>query len=322
MKKPVLTGLLIVAAIIVFAAGFGASTLLNINKAKGNGKKYSLLARRVQNNTQGSNRVNFASLRGDLQDYVASLKEQGGDVSVYFESLSTGSSIYVNENIEYVAASLMKVPVAMTLYKFAQMNNLSLDDKVTLREEWLDDDYGALYQKGAGHILTIREAAKLMLRDSDNTALNLVYAHVDPDFMMGEDAVTSFLDMEFAATEDRRALITAKNYSSVLKCLYFSCYNSLEHSQEILTYLTESTFNDRLPLYIPKEVTIAHKIGTFSDDYQSDCGIFYLENRNYLLCVMVKGIDPAASYIIADMSQMVYLFMQNKAQVGQGETID
>ena len=69
-------------------------------------------------------------------------------------------------------------------------------------------------------------------------------------------------------------------------------------------------------LYLPEEVKVAHKIGTYDATdqihVQSDCGIVYIPERNYLLCVMVKGDDPIASRIIGDISKVTYNFVTKK----------
>jgi len=98
-------------------------------------------------------------------------------------------------------------------------------------------------------------------------------------------------------------------YSCIHKCLYFACFNNEEDSQQMLLYLTESSFNDRLTKHLQGKVEVAHKIGTFNTQYQSDCGIVYLENKNYSICVMVKGKDPLASEEIAELSKLTYDYL-------------
>ena len=83
-------------------------------------------------------------------------------------------------------------------------------------------------------------------------------------------------------------------------------------SEEILTYLAESSFKDRLTKYLPEDLPVAHKIGTYNTRYQSDCGIVYLKDENYALCIMVEGEDPEASSIIADLSRRTYLYLVGK----------
>lgn len=166
-----------------------------------------------------------------------------------------------------------------------------------------------MYQKGEGYEITIRDAAKLTLKDSDNTALLLVWDQLEDVKVTYENDSLNYLDVEYGIVEDNRAQIGARSYSSIIKCLYFSCFNNKADSEEMLEYLSESVFNDRLTKYTPDSLPVAHKIGTYNVRYQSDCGIFYVPSKNYVLCVMVGGEDPRASQIIADISQSVYLFI-------------
>lgn len=317
-RKIIYTGVLLIVGASFFVAGFFTSSILNSQYDPG----LSLLAKRVQRNEGSDYHINFSSLRQDIQDYINRFGEDAERISVYFEYLPTGASIHINENAESVGASLMKVPVAMMLYKHAAEGKVDLEKTVALKQEWLDNEYGDLYKKGVGYELTIREAARLMLIDSDNTALHLLIDNISGDFMFDSDSVANFLDIDYKITEEQRLLIGARSYSSILKCLYLACYNSRQDSQEILQYLTESSFNDRLMLYLPDDLTVAHKIGTFSDAYQSDCGIFYVPNRRYLLCVMVRGEDPAASRIIADISQKAFLFVDRKIPNTPHQSLD
>ena len=198
----------------------------------------------------------------------------------------------------------------MDLFKAAEMGKVNLDQEITLQESWLDNAYGDLYKKGAGYKLTIREAIKIMLQDSDNTALKAVAASTPPDFPI-EDRSFSAVDVDFQQNQDMTVSISARSYSSFLKCLYYSCYTNHDDSQEILSYLTESSFDNRLVAGVSnKDIKVAHKIGVNSENTQSDCGIVYMQRRNYLLCVMIKGQNnETTDKHIAEMSKLVYEYL-------------
>ena len=104
----------------------------------------------------------------------------------------------------------------------------------------------------------------------------------------------NYLDIEITQNYDLTVSMSAKSYSSILKCLYFSCYLNKDHSEELLSYLTESAFNDRLVAGISDNIKVAHKIGVVSETNQSDCGIIYLNKRNYTLCIMLNGPDDGS----------------------------
>jgi beta-lactamase class A len=281
----------------------------SISNTGSNPEDYPLLARRIFTENPNEPIVNFSGLRSELNSYFEENNIEGG---LYFEYLPTGTSIRIAGEEKEVAASLIKLPAAMELYKAAELGKINLDDEIVIREEWLDDGFGQLYKKGAGHKLTLREATKIMLKDSDNTALKTISVT-----MMGlvseSENPFNFLDAEFTQNPDLTVSISARSYSSFLKCLYFSCYLDKEHSQEILDYLSNTGFKDRIVAGVDDGVTVAHKVGNFGQTTQSDCGIVYLDKKNYLLCLMIEGPDNAETDAkIATISKLTYEFLKSK----------
>jgi beta-lactamase class A len=306
--------LVVVFVASIFATAYasyrigGNRAVTNSSKTlQGRINKYDLISRRVLIDNPNDAILNFTPLRKQLQAYLQANGLQ--DDSVYFEYLPTGVSIEEGENAEYVAASLMKLPLVMSLYKSADLGMVNLDTPVKLKAEWLDDRYGTLYQKGAGYSLTLRDAARYALEESDNTALYMIGSYVD-ETMKPDETSVNFLDMQL--DEDatgKKALVTPQSYSSVLKCLYFSCYLPFDDSQELLTYLTKSVDKNRLTKLLPTDVKVAHKIGTYLTQSQSDCGIVYVPLRNYVFCAMVKTSETDGDRHIAALSKIVYDFV-------------
>ncbi len=89
---------------------------------------------------------------------------------------------------------------------------------------------------------------------------------------------------------------------------------SADASQEIMTYLTHSTSgtSGRMGKYIPKNIEIAHKIGVVGNSTQADCGIVYIPDRNYVLCVMINEQQARGSEVIAQVSKKVYDYVLSR----------
>jgi len=269
--------------------------------------KFPLLAKRLFIDDPNDVIINFSDLRMQISNYMTSNGLKG---SVYFEYLPTGTSIRYTGDSEYVAASLMKMPVVMELYKASELGRINLDTIVELKQEWLDSSYGALYKKGAGYKLSLRDAAQIALSQSDNTAINIILNSTQGLLKTGENVISS-LDVSFNRDDKSQIEISARSYASFLKCLYFSCYVNYVDSQEILTLLTQSQFNNRLRQGVPNDVKIAHKIGTYSNTTQSDCGIVYEDKRNYLLCVILQVADTnEGNAHIAALSKLTYDYLK------------
>lgn len=291
---------------------FLAWRLVVAPKTANTAEVYPLLARRLWVEEPNDILIDFAPLRLQIQDY---LEKSGIGHSFYFEYLPTGTSIRDGENKELVGASLMKIPVVMDLFKAAEQGKIDLDKPVTveLGDVSLDEQFGNPNSLKEGEIITLREAAKTTLEDSDNTAAQIVFRSTT-DLLTVSDHAINNLDIEKSTRNEGQgdlALIGARAYSSILKCLYFSCFLSPEHSQEILTLLTETTSANRLKAGVPDNVNVAHKFGSFSDITQSDCGIIYLEKRHYLLCLMMETNNSVDKYFV-DISRMTYEYISAK----------
>jgi beta-lactamase class A len=253
--------------------------------------------------------INFVPLRKSLQQQFGALDVQK---SFYFEYLPSGTSIRIGEDNQLVAASLIKVPLAMNLYRAAELGKLNLDETVTVTPTEVDGAYGDLWEKGPGLRLTLRQAAKFALTQSDNTAMHVMFDHVNGLLASDQESLNQ-LDID-QDMRNGQAVINAKSYASVLKSLYLSSYLQPHDSQELLGYLSHSTATNRLTKYLPKSVVVAHKIGVFNAGSwaESDCGIVYVPQRPYAICVMVGLPDDQANDFIANASKQVYDYVVQK----------
>lgn len=211
------------------------------------------------------------------------------------------------------AASLLKVPLAMEIYKAIESGKLTPSQKITLTQPMLDNAFGTLYQKGAGYTLTVQDAVRIMLVESDNTAVKALSATLGNSLPNGE-SVFNYLDTAVQQDADFSVLIGARGYSSILKCLYFACYLNPEHSETVLQHLSQTNFKNRLVAGVAdKKIKIAHKIGVFQETTQSDCGIIYKEARPYILCVMIDGQDnQKTDWHISELSKRVYNYVNKQ----------
>ncbi len=297
----------IVACLVLLGAclgwfGHGLSAPAEI---AGSSRQLPLLSGRVLADNPNDILINFVPLRKQLETKFAAIQTKK---SFYFEYLPDGTSIRQGADQELIAASLIKVPLVMNLYKAAELGRVNLDQTVVVTSEELDDAYGELYKKGAGYHLTLREAAAHTLRDSDNTATHVIFDHLKGVLKYDEESLAR-LDVD-QNLQDGQAVINARSYTSVLKSLYYSSYLQKEHSQEILETLTKSSAINRLVKGIPGEVPIAHKNGVFNSSWsESDCGIVYAPKRPYVICVMVGLPEDQANQFIAEVSKDVYDFV-------------
>ncbi len=304
LKNPLLTALTVSVLLNVF---FTIKTILQENEAK-QSSRYEYLSKRIFAENQNDILINFTPLREALRAYVG---KQPHPIGVYFEYLPAGTSIGVNDSLETKIASLIKIPVVMAAYKAIEEKKITLDQVITVGEDDIDPTFGALWEKGPGTTLTVKETIDLALKESDNTATRALTDAL-PEFSI--ERVFNSLDIP-KNKEENYILISPKNYTSILRSLYLSSYLEQEDSDAILETLTQTKYNDKLPAGVEEKVPVAHKIGTYNiDDRQesvySDCGIVYVPNRPYSLCIMMHGYaEEEVRQHMQLISNMVYQYI-------------
>ena len=129
------------------------------------------------------------------------------------------------------------------------------------------------------------------------------------------DDVADYLDIP-KEKQENFIVISPKNYSSILRSLYLSSYLQESSSSEIIDILTKTTFNDKLPAGVESRVKVAHKVGVYTNPKVtvptfSDCGIVYVPQRPYILCIMTNTSEENARRHMTDISKMIYDYVSS-----------
>ncbi len=272
---------------------------------------YPFLSKRLFIEDSNDIIINFVPLRSSLRDYVAKAKDP---LAFYFEYLPSGTSIGVNEKEPFFAASLLKIPVVMRIYKLIEEGKINQDTQLTIEEKHIDKGFGTLWQKGVGAKISVKEAIKLSVSQSDNTADKLLRELTKKKPVSD---VFDYLDIPTDLEQNGGAGVTTKGFSSVLRGLYLSAYISYEHSNEILETMTKSPYTDRLVAGVSSDVKVAHKVAVYKNpqdpqvQIHSDCGVVYAPHRPYILCVMTKANINEATKQISEISKMVFSYVNS-----------
>ncbi len=270
--------------------------------------KYSLIDSHRQFHQSEDMIVNIQELR----EYLKLLPEQNKDwaeLSIYFEVLNTGANVSVNPDLKIWPASLAKLPIAMVAMKKVEKGEWSLDTFFELKKEDIDQD-SVLVEVGKKY--TLKEIINSMLYLSDNSSWKILSRSLsDQEVMDIGNAVG--LDELFV----KDAKVSAKEYARLYRALYLAVYLNEENSQLLLDILTKNSFKDFLRSGLPKDFLFAQKWGTNTIvNAYSDSGIIYIEERPYILVVMlqsklddVKLSREKANQLMKEISERSYNFM-------------
>jgi beta-lactamase class A len=227
---------------------------------------------------------------------------------VVFDPYS-GGTVSLNADRRFVAASLSKLYALLTLYRAVSEGELSLDDEIIMRpsDVWAYGT-GVLHKYPVGYNMTLRECAKFMIKESDNTAELMLNRYLEEERIeaelnrIGADSTRYWHPINTTTPND--ILLVLKNIAD-------PSYTSPQLSADMLELMTNTAFEDRLPQPLPEETRVAHKIGSFESTI-SDAGIvFPKENggtsQEYYVVVFSDGAPhEEAKVIIQDISLATY----------------
>jgi beta-lactamase class A len=120
---------------------------------------------------EAAHRADTAALRSALESLADA---HHGVVGYAVHNLETGERLTRRGDETFSTASLIKVPILVTVYDLVERGRLSLDDRLTVLAIDKVPGSGLLQHLHDGAEITVRDAAWLMTTISDNTATNLL----------------------------------------------------------------------------------------------------------------------------------------------------
>ncbi len=248
-------------------------------------------------------------------------------VGVYLRDLATGDSLLLDADRRVHAASMMKVPVLIQLYRDAEAGRLSLDDSLTITHRFHSIVDGSPYELGApddsdtslyerrGQRESIRQLAELMITVSSNLATNMLIEHVGAERVqasmkrLGADSIAVLRGVEDikAYRAGLNNTTTARDMGVIFAAIAEGRAASEASSREMVAILSRQRFNEGIPAALPPGTRVAHKTGSITK-IRHDGGIVYRNDGTaYVLVVLTRGIEDSdvADRLIADLSRIV-----------------
>jgi beta-lactamase class A len=240
-----------------------------------------------------------------------------GVISYYVEDLQTGRTIVWNENQQLPAGSVIKLPIAVSVFEQELAGKLQLDAEVVLKKTDKADGSGVLKRTRSGTKLTVASLLELMLQRSDNTATNMLTDLLGLEEINGacrRQGLTATCMpryiMDLAARDNKVENYTsATDMARLLKALYERKILDPPTSAQLLDILKGQHVRDRLPRYLPPGVVVAHKTGLMKDACH-DVGILYGRNHDYVVAVLTSefGSYTQAKQAIGLIGRAVYQY--------------
>jgi beta-lactamase class A len=218
-----------------------------------------------------------------------------GHVSLSIEDLSTGLSTSINGNAQMPAASTIKIPVMVEVFRQLSAGAFDVNRMVTLTAGDRDWGWGDLADATPGSRYSVQHLLSLMIDDSDNTATNMLIRLVgrsNVNRTMDELGLTQTALHDYIRSDGPIRYALRTSASDMVRLLDAMAHHTLVDdwsSREMIDILSGQTHNGLIPEPLPAGLQIAHKTGTLHDTLD-DVGIVFLNNEPYVIAVMTTNL--------------------------------
>lgn len=256
-----------------------------------------------------------------------------GEFAVAFKDLQTGQTLFINEKDNFHAASTMKTPVMIEVFKQAREGKFKLSDSIVVKNKFKsivdgspfsldisDDSADDMYKK-IGRKMTIYDLTYQMIIVSSNLATNILIDLVDAKKANATMRTLEANDIQvLRGVEDNKAFklgmnntVTAYDLMTIFEKLAQEMVVSPEDSKGMIKILLDQKFREKIPAKLPATVKVAHKTGSITG-VQNDSGIVYLpDGRKYVLVLLSRKLKDEKKGVeaLADVSRMIYDSLQH-----------
>ena len=263
------------------------------------------------------------TLEQQVRELIA---KSGAEVAVAYRTLDGKNELLIDVDKPFHAASTMKVPVLIELYRQAESGTLRLSDPLPIVNEFhsivdgspyklsVGDDSDAVVYANIGKSMTLRELGEAMITVSSNFATNLLIEKLDVEKIkatvtrLGADGMRVLRGVEDQKAFDKglNNQTTARGLMVLFEKLGKGEAVSKTADAEMIAIHKRQKFNDAIPAGLPPGTAVAHKTGTITRIHH-DAGIVY-GPRPYVLVILVRGIQEQkqSAALMASISKILW----------------
>ena len=237
-----------------------------------------------------------------------------GHVGIAVQDVASGLTTGINSGSEMPAASTIKIPVMVEVFRQLGAGTFDLNTKLKLRRADKDWGFGDLADARVGSSYTVARLLSLMIDVSDNTATNMLIRLVGRqriNLTMADLGLSHTRLTDFIRSDGPIRWALRSSPADMVHLLGAMAKDQLVDewsSREMIGILRGQRHNGLLPEPLPPGTAIAHKTGTLHDTL-NDVGIVYGDAQDpYVIAVMTTDLPTldAGRRFIRGVSKMAY----------------
>jgi beta-lactamase class A len=271
------------------------------------------------------NESQMENIKSKIEKFINS---KNGDYAIAYKDLQNGNTIFINEHESFHAASTMKTPVMIEIFKQSEKSKFNINDSIVVHNNFKSIVDGSEFSTGQeddsdreiysliGSKMTINELMHRMITVSSNLATNILIDLVDAKNVTQTMRELGAKEIQvLRGVEDTKAFRAGLNNSTtaydllvIFEHLARKDFLTKQSHDSIINILLDQKFNEKILGKLPQEIKAANKTGSITN-VEHDSGIIFLpDGRKYILVMLSKNLDSNESgvEVLAEISKMIY----------------
>lgn len=212
--------------------------------------------------------------------------------SIYVWEYGTKSYVNIGADEIYPAASIIKVPVLIQMFREIESGKFSLDDTMVLDDYYRASGSGKLQYSQGGIAHSMDYLARIMIENSDNSSTNMIMAKMggmpEVNRAIRHWGLKSTRINNWLPDLDGTNVTTAREMAKMFYNIDSTTMLSNESKSHIADYLSHVKNNRLLQAGIPSNAILLHKTGDIGF-MLGDAGIVKTSNgRKYIVVILAK----------------------------------
>ncbi|HSP83976.1 MAG TPA: serine hydrolase, partial [Gillisia sp.] len=258
-----------------------------------------------------------------------------GNFAIAFRDLSSSNfELFRNEHENFHAASTMKTPVMIEVYRQAKEGKFRLEDSLVIKNEFksildgssfsldITRDGGEKLYEHIGEKTSIESLVRDMIIHSSNLATNIVIELVGAQNVNKTMRALGAVNINvLRGVEDMKAYdagmnnsVTAYDLMVIFDHLGRGTAVDPRADKEMINILFDQNHREIIPALLPPNIKIANKTGMITGVHHDSALVFFPGGRKYVLVLLSKNMEDmdAGTQMLAKVSKLVYDFMEGK----------
>jgi beta-lactamase class A len=238
--------------------------------------------------------------------------EQGGGTVGLSIITSNGERFSHNGNRRFRAASTVKIPIMIELFRQVERSERSLTDPYMLRDGDRAVGSGVLLHLHDGLELTLDDLVYLMISISDNTATNVLIELLGMERInqtmrelgMSQSTLGRLMKGRPAQGDEQENWATPDEYASLVEALLERRVAQPDSCDDMVALLEKQQCTNRIARYLPEGVRWGSKTGQIAG-VSNDVGFITTDRGTLIISVFCEALpdEHVGEKLIGDLTR-------------------